>query len=289
MKVIKAINNNVAVCVDSKGRELIAFGKGIGFGKAPYELKDMKKINRTFYDLKPEYYDMITELPMDIIEFSAEIIDEISLLLPYQISPNAFLTLADHITFSIEREKKKMYFNMPLSYEIQELYPKEIKIARKIIKEIEKRFSVKLNDSEVVGIALNIVNSGTINKIDFQSNSIEREQEKIIKQITKIIERELHITVNKDSFNYTRFSSHLVHLLKRLNLEKPLDSQNDGLYKHAREDFPAISKCVDDIAIYLYDSYHCILDDEEKLYLIMHINRVCTNEGCNLTGITFDE
>ena len=31
MKVIKSINNNVSHCVDSKGREVVAFGKGIGF------------------------------------------------------------------------------------------------------------------------------------------------------------------------------------------------------------------------------------------------------------------
>ena len=31
MKVIKSINNNVAHCYDAKGREVIVFGKGIGF------------------------------------------------------------------------------------------------------------------------------------------------------------------------------------------------------------------------------------------------------------------
>ncbi len=31
MKVIKKINNNVALCVDNHKKELIAFGKGIGF------------------------------------------------------------------------------------------------------------------------------------------------------------------------------------------------------------------------------------------------------------------
>ena len=43
MKVIKKINNNVAVCIDNDGHELIAFGKGIGFPKIPYELTDLNK------------------------------------------------------------------------------------------------------------------------------------------------------------------------------------------------------------------------------------------------------
>ena len=35
MKVIKKINNNVALCLDGNQRELIAFGKGIGFKPIP--------------------------------------------------------------------------------------------------------------------------------------------------------------------------------------------------------------------------------------------------------------
>ena len=51
MQVIKKINNNFAICVDGEGNELIAFGKGIGFPKVPYEIEDLSVINRTFYDI----------------------------------------------------------------------------------------------------------------------------------------------------------------------------------------------------------------------------------------------
>ena len=46
MRVIKKINNNVALCLDNNNHELIAFGKGIGFPKIPYELDDLNKIDR---------------------------------------------------------------------------------------------------------------------------------------------------------------------------------------------------------------------------------------------------
>ena len=51
MKVVKKINNNVAICLDSNNCELVAFGKGIGFPKMPYEIQDLSLIDRTFYDL----------------------------------------------------------------------------------------------------------------------------------------------------------------------------------------------------------------------------------------------
>ena len=37
MRVIRNINNNVALCLDGNGNEVVAFGKGIGFKKPPYD------------------------------------------------------------------------------------------------------------------------------------------------------------------------------------------------------------------------------------------------------------
>ncbi|RRF91978.1 MAG: hypothetical protein DUD31_08135 [Coriobacteriaceae bacterium] len=39
MQVVRNINNNVALCLDSQGNELVAFGRGIGFRKPPYEVE----------------------------------------------------------------------------------------------------------------------------------------------------------------------------------------------------------------------------------------------------------
>ena len=49
MQALRRINNNVVLCRDSSGRELIAMGKGIGFGTFPRELA-LSEIERTFYD-----------------------------------------------------------------------------------------------------------------------------------------------------------------------------------------------------------------------------------------------
>lgn len=48
MEVYKKINNNVALARDAKGRELVVFGKGIGFVSMPYELTNLSCIQRTF-------------------------------------------------------------------------------------------------------------------------------------------------------------------------------------------------------------------------------------------------
>ena len=58
MEVYKKINNNVALARDAKGRELVVFGKGIGFASMPYELTDLSRIQRTFYDVNEKYLRM---------------------------------------------------------------------------------------------------------------------------------------------------------------------------------------------------------------------------------------
>lgn len=74
MKVIKNINNNVSLCLDNNNNEVVAFGKGIGFTKPPYEIP-VSQIQRTYYDIDPVYISMINDIPIDIIEISTQIIE----------------------------------------------------------------------------------------------------------------------------------------------------------------------------------------------------------------------
>ena len=53
MKIIRQINNNAALALDGNGKELVVLGRGVGFPKMPYELTDLSRIERTFYDVSP--------------------------------------------------------------------------------------------------------------------------------------------------------------------------------------------------------------------------------------------
>lgn len=60
------INNNVALAQDAKGRELIVFGKGVGFPATPYELTDLSRVQRTFYDVDEKYFDLLRDVPQEV-------------------------------------------------------------------------------------------------------------------------------------------------------------------------------------------------------------------------------
>ena len=44
--------------------------------------------------------------------------------------------------------------------------------------------------------------------------------------------------------------------------------------------YPKTNRIVEKITIYLEDAMKCVLTDDEKIYLILHVNRLCTREDC---------
>lgn len=280
MQVIKKINNNFAICVDGEGNELIAFGKGIGFPKVPYEIEDLSVINRTFYDIDQKYLELLNELPEKVFHFTVKFIDIAKNELDYELNPNLVLTMADHINFCIQRAKKNIYVQMPLIYEIENTFPKEAKLGKYAVKQMERRFAVRLNQNEASGIAMNLVNAryNTKSQKD-EVDKLEMEYDDILEDTISIVENEIGILIERDSFNFARYTSHLMYLLKRIANHQTLDSDNGIMYQSMREEFPEIAACVDLFDQYFRRKCKIKLSDEEKLYLILHINRICVREG----------
>lgn len=277
MQIIKNINNNVVICVDGYGRELVAFGKGLGFQAAPSELTDLSRVQRTFYNISPQYLDMLDAFPSDVLELTASIVDMAKGELPYALSPNLVLTLCDHITFALERKRKRIYVKMPLAYDVEHNYPREMTLARKAMRLIWNRLRVRLADDEASGIALAFVNARVYGE-DEQENRSGTVDQQILNEITKIIENEMRTSIDVSSFNYCRYATHIQYLLERLHSGKNIDSINSDLYSSIRGEYPDTAQCVDRIVQYLKQQHGFEVTDEEQLYLILHVNRVCTKE-----------
>lgn len=138
MRVIQKINNNVAICLDKNDNELIAFGKGIGFPKIPYELKDLSLIKRTFYGVDYRYFDLLKLIDENIFEVCAKIIEIGRSKIKNTFSLNILFTLADHINFAIERTKKNIIIKSPIYYDIENLYESEVEVGKIALDLIKK-------------------------------------------------------------------------------------------------------------------------------------------------------
>ena len=276
MLVIRNINNNVAVCLDSRGKEVVVFGKGVGFIKPPAELP-LSKIERTFYEISDRYLSLLSEIPPEVIEFTARHMNVVQGRLPYEMNSNLVMILADHLAFAMERARKGVYVSMPSIYEMEVNYPVEVEVGRYFVKQIKKEFRVNLPKGEVQGVAMHFINA-RLGELGREDASIEVRYEQILECMTQIVEHTMGLQVRRDTFSYARFASHVEYLLKRIFEHKSIDSENIRMYQELRSEYTAVADCVDQIGAYLESNWNATLTAEEKLYLIMHINRVCVKE-----------
>lgn len=277
MKLIKKINNNFAIGVDNHGKQVIVSGKGIGFQNIPCELTDLSVINRTFYDVDSKYIGLLNQMPQGIVEVSTHIIDIAKRKLNKELNPNIIFTLADHINFSIVRYKKGIVFDFPLTYDFEQLYRKEIEIAKYALKIINKKLEISLPEGEITGIAMNIVNSEMSSSVSGGVNDYKE----LINAITIIVEKYSSLKIDKDNVNYSRFATHLRYLFIRIEECKTISSDNLKIYRSLLVETPNAYECVSQIKKYLKEKKNWDLDKEESLYLMLHVNRLFNREDCN--------
>lgn len=273
MKVIRNINNNVAVCLDNNNHEVIAFGKGIGFKKAPYEIA-LSQIDRTYYNLEPHYIALLNELPEDVMDVTFEIVQKGSSYLNTEFNTVFWFSLCDHINFAIENVKKGLILSNPMTNEIRHFYEREMKLGEWAIKHISKRLSVRLPQSEVGNIAMHFINARQQVKQAAERDDIEH----FVDDITDIIESGMNIIIDRDSFSYSRFVIHLKYLLKRSSRLHVTESENEKLYESVCEEFPKLKSVGEKIKEYIIATLQVVPAKEELLYLMIHINRLCARE-----------
>ena len=277
MQAVRSINNNIAVCIDSAGNECIVMGKGVGFGRMPHEV-DLSQISHTYYNIKEVELGGIKDIPQDIMQFAAGELDRIRTQISYPLTPNADFMLADHIAFAVRRAKEHMKVRLPLSYEVKQDYPQEYEIGLDMIRRIRDEFMIDLPENEAVGIALNLVNA----RCDGFEQDADRLtcDESMLEDITRIVELKLSVAVDRDSFAFARYASHLRYLFSRLHDNETLGTRLNGAYRQVAIAHPEVGDCIEAISSHISDSWGVALDDDEKLYLALHISRVCTPTDC---------
>lgn len=285
MKVIKRFNNNVVLCIDDNQKELIAFGKALGFHEIPYELHDLSKIEKSYYGIEKRYLNMINELSEISLELSRTIMDWCRMKLEGQINPNMIFTMADHIDFCIERSKKNIKVKMPLYNDFENLHSKEFKIAQKAVRLINKKAKIHLSDDEAIGITMNIINA----EMDLESNQAYKDAEIIQEEVLKIIEDNLQIIIDKKSTNYARYLSHMQYLIKRIEDNSIAPEINFEIYENVFSQYPEISNAILKIAEYFKETKNYELNHDELFYLLIHITRLTNHEECYHSGITSKE
>lgn len=277
MQGIKKLNNNFALCCDSNGTEIIAYGKGIGFGKFPCEIP-LEKVDATYYNVKPQLMSMIETVQDDVFRVSEEVVRYAQTVSAKPVPSNFVFSLSDHIQFAIDRQRKGIKVKIPFVYEIEHLYETEFAIGKFALRRIGEELKVWLPQDEITGIALHFIN----NYQGYESEDETTDFEVMLDSLLAIIERKMQINIKRDSYDCYRFGAHMKYFVKRAG-ENALyrDGTGNELYYHMEHEYPAIYECMKEILGYLQPLLGIECSEEEQLYLMIHINRLCTNEDCN--------
>ncbi len=271
MQVIRSINHNAAIGFDSLGREVVVMGRGVGFGKLPRDIP-LAEIERTFVGIDPKYFQLIADMPYEYLSFAAQFADVVRVQVSHELSSNLPITLADHIAFMVKRAREGLYLAMPLAEDVAQSYPVEFRLGKFCVQAVERTFNVRLPRGEAVGVALSIAMNAVSSSEATAMQAVRDEQ--AVDRATRIIEREFDVRIDRDSFDYARFSTHVRSLLQRMRKNAPMDTSNRDLISELRDRYPATAACVDEMARTLVPLDPAKVTEEERMYLLLHTNRI---------------
>ncbi len=273
MRVDKVINNNIISARDNQGEELIAMGKGIGFGQKPGGEVSEEAVEKIFrldnMDNKEHFKELLASLPLEYIRLSTDIITYAKESLGLTFSQNVYLTLTDHINFALNRHEGGMNFNNALYDEVRLFYPVEYSVGRYALELIEERFGCRLAEDEAASVALHLINGELNSAMGTTFIMI-----KMMREMMEIIERKIPIPEGT-AYPREHLVSDLKRLASRLVSEVPMSGRRDEvLYRFVKGNYQREYQIIDEVSEYIENEYKCNMTEEEKIYLVLNIKRM---------------
>ena len=276
MIVEKVLNNNVVVSIDPTTRkEVILMGSGIAFNKKPGQLIDTKRIEKTFIvddeNLGNKIKKLINQIPEGIFELTDEIVTHAIVELNVELDKQVYVSLADHIGFAVKRFKNGITIKNELLNEIRRVHRNEFKVSLWAVDYINKKLDIQLPEDEAGFIALHFVNAS------YKETTMKSvESTKIIKDVLNIIKYYFAIELDEDDLNYDRLLTHLKYFAKRIVNNNQNNSTDSGFIKMISTTYPEAYECAVKIGDYILKNNDYYVNDDEIVYLTMHIQRVIT-------------
>lgn len=274
MMIDRVINNNIVSVIEKSGEEIIVMGTGIGFKGRPGMPVDEKKISKIFRLDKPDqtklFQDIIKNMPMEYVQLSSDIISYAEDgMIQSKLNRSIYLTLTDHIHFALERFEQGIQLKNVLLWEIKRFYPKEFSIGKHALEMMKERLNVELPEDEAGSIAMHFVNA--------QLNSTMNETmdiTKMIHDVLDIIKYYFQIPLDENSLDYERLVIYLKFFSQRIITGKHLKEEEDDWKQMIFSKYPKQHECAKKIRDFIQKTYHYEVDDNELMYLTLHICRI---------------
>lgn len=277
-KIIKILNNNVVFVADNHSKEYIAVGNGIGFrnkvGNFISEVESIKIFEQIDHQSQRKLVKISEEIPFDRLELSVQLVEYAEEQLGRKLDDNLTISLADHLHYLIDRHNEGIVFPGIANEEIKRFYPDEYSVGCVILDKINKRYHLTLGvDEEASNLAFHIINA-----------SDQRAQETLeilysVRDIVDIVTTKSHIKFDFESLDYSRFIIHLKFFMRKVLLNSKIsDHRRNPMLMQFEKEFDEIKSIIDSIASFVLEKYQYQMNDDDKLYLYVHIGRLLQNQ-----------
>lgn len=277
MVIEKIINNNIVSAYDDTGKEVVIMGRGIGFGTKPGREVAEKKIEKIFrlgsQGLAEQFKELLANMPLEHAQISNDIISHAKRNLKLKLNQSIYVTLTDHINFTIERFSQGIKPGNALLWEIKRFYQQEYQLGKYAVDMIWERLHIALPDDEAGFIALHFVNAEYGTDIRDALNFPN-----LMKDILDIVKSELGIEFDENSLHYERFITHVKFLLQRVYRKELLPNEEAELADMMKVKYPKEYICSKKVAEYIEDATKAKISGEEIMFLSIHIRRVTMAE-----------
>lgn len=272
--VKKVLNNSVLLAQDSNNKELLIRGKGIGYNVKPQQgINISNKSKIQYITNQREILDIFENIPKEYIEVGQQIVELAEDKLGITLNPLLQFSIADHIYGVKSRKNTDIAYNDFLQYEIPHLYHQEYEIAIESLVIVKKQLNFSIPESEASILTMHIVNA----ELQISDLNQTMELSSLVKEIVNLIQKKYNILVDKKSLTFSRFVTHLRYLLER--------HLNDVEYSKKMEISLKILETMSemyrdsyrisvDVQKLLSDEFDIDLNNDELVYLIIHIQRL---------------
>ena len=274
MEIIKVLNTSVVLAKRDDGKEIIVMGKAIGFKNKPGSLIQESDIQKIYVledqSTSNDLAELMRETPEEFLIMTDEIISYAKRRLSTHLNEHLYISLTDHLFMATKRFKENLTIQNRLLWEVKKFYPEEFSIGLHALELIEKQLGIQLPEEEAANIAFHLVNAqqtkDNLNQIVMMTN--------MVKDILNIIKMHYKIDIPTDTINYSRFLTHLQFFVQRLLENKMLETDDHDLIDQIMRKYPEEVKCVEKIEKYIKTNVDYTISSDEKMYLIIHVNRV---------------
>lgn len=279
MILVKKVLNSSVVLVEKEGQEMIALGKGIGYGKKNGEAISDSLVDKIFLPIEAQkssqFAELVDEIPMHYFEITKEIVAIAEEELSYQLNTSIYLTLSDHLHFAVERSEKGLNVSNRLYWEIKNYYPKEFHIGEVVLEQMKIKYKIELPNEEASNIAFHLINAQS----DRHEDQDGLKKAKLVGTIVNMVRYSLRQEIDTNSVHYTRFITHVRFFVDRFFNNGLIQEKEDELYRQMWSLYPGAMDIATKVKNYIDQTYHTQIPENELVYLGVHINRLMNHSS----------